>query len=235
MGTIVNVVAIIVGSIIGSLIKSKYIDKHVESLHQALSLAVIVIALNGIITNTVYFDDTGLHSRYELLIVLSLVIGVIIGELLRIDDHINNLSLRVEKRFQMQGFAKAFITSSLIFSVGALSVVGALNDGLLHDPSLLYVKSALDGITSIIIASTLGMGVIFSSIVVLVYQGGITLLAGVLSPYLQGELLMQICAVGYVLVLSIAMNILKVTKIKTANFLPALLIPVIWYLLKLLF
>ncbi len=235
MGTIVNVIAIIIGSITGKLIKGNFINKHINGIKQALGLAILVIGLNGIITNVIYYDNTGLHSRFEFLIVVSLVLGVIIGEVLKIDDRINNFSKSVEEKFKFDGFSKSFITASLLYNVGALAIVGALNDGLLGDPTLLYVKSALDGITSIILAASLGMGVIFSSLVVLVYQGSITLLASYLSPYLQGDLLNQICAVGFVLVLSLALNLLKISKIKTSNFIPAMFVPIVWYLIKQLF
>ncbi len=235
MGTIVNAVAIVVGGLIGLALKGAFINRYSEAIKQAIGLAVAVIAINGILTNTLYFDDVGLHSRFELLIVLSLVIGAVIGEVLKIDQRITGLSDYIEKKFQLVGFSKSFMTASIIFSVGAMAIVGALNDGLLNDPSLLYVKAALDGITSLILATSLGMGVIFSSLVVLVYQGAITLLAQFLAPYLQGELLYQICAIGFILVLTIATNMLNLTKFKTANFIPSLLIPAIWFMIKSLF
>lgn len=232
MGTIVNVISIIAGSIIGTAIKGKFINKHIDNINTAIGLAVFVIGINGIITNTIYYDGNNIRSKFELIIILSLIIGVIIGKVFELDENINNMSIYMENKFKLQGFAKSFMTASILFSVGAMSILGALNDGLLNDPSLLYVKSALDFITSVILAASLGIGVLFSSIVVLIYQGGLTLLSSVLSPYLQGDLLNQICAVGFAVVLTISGNFLKITKIKTANFLPAMFVPILIYIAK---
>ena len=116
-----------------------------------------------------------------------------------------------------------------------MAIIGALNDGLRGDASVLYIKSLLDGISSVVLGATLGPGVIFAALPVLVYQGAISLLASALDPFLAGDLLGQICGVGYCLVLCIGINFLGMTKIKTANMLPALLVPVLWSFLQPLF
>jgi hypothetical protein len=233
MGTIVNAISIVVGSIIGFLLKKGIEEKYQAGINMALGLSVVVIAVNGIITNCITVEGTKLKSDYELLIVIALIIGVYIGEKLSIQDNLNGLSEKIEKKFNLSGFAKSFVTGTIIYCVGAMAIIGALNDGLLHDPSVLYIKSILDGITSIILSATMGIGVLFSAIPVLIYQGTITLLANNLQSVLQGDLLNQICAIGYILVLCIGLNFMKVTKIKTANFLPSLLIPVLWYCINL--
>ena len=232
-GTIVNAAAIIAGSAAG-LLARKGIPAHLEdSVHKATGLAVIVIGLNGVITNMISVGEGGtLSSSGELLLVFSLVLGVVCGELLRIDDHLNGLAGMVETKFHLTGFAASFVSGTLIYCVGAMAIIGSLNDGLKGDPSVLFVKSTLDGITSIVLAATMGPGVLFSSIPVFLYQGAITLLAGLLEPVLQGVLLSQICAVGFVLVTCIGINFLGIAKIKTANFLPALLVPPIWALIS---
>lgn len=229
IGTIVNAVAVIAGSLVGLLAK-KGIPAYLEdALHKAMGLAVIVIGLNGVITNMVTVGESGrLSSSGELLLVFSLVLGVLAGELLRIDDHLNGLAGAVEKKFHLTGFAASFVSGTLIYCVGAMAIIGSINDGLRGDPSVLFVKSTLDGITSIVLAATMGPGVLFASIPVLIYQGGVSLLAGVLEPFLQGELLNQICAVGYVMVAGIGVNFMGSYRIKTANFLPALLVPPLW-------
>ena len=157
------------------------------------------------------------------------------GEALRIDDRLNGLSGLVERRLHLSGFAQSFVNGALIYCVGAMAIIGALNDGLRGDASVLYIKSLLDGISSVVLGATLGPGVIFAALPVLVYQGAISLLAGALEPFLAGELLGQICGVGYCLVLCIGINFLGMTKIKTANMLPALLVPVLWSFLQPLF
>lgn len=229
-GTLVNAAAILVGGSIGLCIK-KGIPTALESaLHQALGLAVIVISLNGVATNMLSVGtDRILSSQGDLLLIFSLVLGVLAGELLRLEDRLNRLSLQVETYLHLSGFASSFISGTLIFCIGAMSVIGALQDGLRGDSSVLFVKSTLDGISSIVLGATMGPGVIFSAFPVLLYQGSLTLLAQILEPLLQGELLRQLCAVGYVLVACIGINFMGGYKIKTANFLPALLVPPLWY------
>lgn len=163
------------------------------------------------------------------------MLGTLAGEALRIDDRLNGLSGLVERRLHLSGFAQSFVNGALIYCVGAMAIIGALNDGLRGDASVLYIKSLLDGISSVVLGATLGPGVIFAALPVLVYQGAISLLAGALEPFLAGELLGQICGVGYCLVLCIGINFLGMTKIKTANMLPALLVPVLWSFLQPLF
>lgn len=229
IGTIVNAVAIIAGGLAGMLAKKgipTYLD---DALHKAMGLAIIVIGMNGVICNMITVNPNGgLSSSGELLLVFSMVIGVIIGELLRIDDRLNGLGEMVETKFHLTGFAASFVSGTLIYCVGAMAIIGSINDGLRGDPSVLFVKSTLDGITSIVLSATMGPGVLFSSIPVFVYQGAISLLAGFLEPVLQGQLLSQICAVGYLLVACIGVNFLGTFRIKTANLLPALLVPPLW-------
>ena len=235
-GTIVNAAAIVAGGTVGVLVK-KGIPSHLEeALHRAMGLAVIVIGMNGVITNMVTVNGDGmLSSSGELLLVFSLVLGVLVGEILRIEEGLNGLSQTVEKKLHLSGFAASFVSGTLIYCVGAMAIIGSINDGLNADASVLLVKSTLDGISSIVLGATMGPGVIFAAIPVVLYQGSITLLAGVLSPVLQGELLRQICAVGYVLVACIGVNFMSSYHIKTANFLPALLVPPLWAAINALF
>ncbi len=229
MGTLVNAAAIVAGGAVGLLAKKGIPERMEDAVHKAMGLAVIVIGINGIAANMLTAGaDGSISSGGELLLVFSLVLGVIAGEALRIDDRLNGLSQAVETRLHLTGFAASFVSGTLIYCVGAMAIIGSLNDGLRGDASVLYVKSTLDGISSIVLGATMGPGVIFSAIPVAVYQGGLTLLAGVLEPFLQGELLRQICAVGYVLVGCIGVNFMGRYQIKTANFLPALLVPPLW-------
>ena len=213
-GTLVNAAAIAAGGCVGLLLKKGVKGSHQDSINKALGVAVLVLGLNGVISSmfTVNADGT-LASSGELLLIISLVLG----------------------RLHLSGFAQSFVNGALIYCVGAMAIIGALNDGLRGDASVLYIKSLLDGISSVVLGATLGPGVIFAALPVLVYQGAISLLAGALEPFLAGELLGQICGVGYCLVLCIGINFLGMTKIKTANMLPALLVPVLWSFLQPLF
>ena len=229
LGTIVNATAIVACGTLGVLVKKGIPIRLEDALHKAMGLAVVVIGMNGVITNMVRADGDGaLASSGELLLVFSLVLGVLAGEGLRLDDRLNGLSKKVEDRLHLSGFAASFVSGTLIYCVGAMAIIGAINDGLRGDHSVLFVKSTLDGISSIVLGATMGPGVIFSAIPVVLYQGAITLLSGLLQNVLTGELLRQLCAVGYVLVACIGINFLKIGKIKTANFLPALLVPPLW-------
>ncbi len=228
LGTIVNSVAIICGGLFGLMLKKGINKNYEKSLNIALGIAVLIAGLNGIITTMITINSDGaLQSSGEIIIIICLVLGVLIGEALKIDDKLSGVSEKIEKKLNLSGFAKSFVSGSLIYCIGAMAIIGAINDGF-GDPSVLYIKSMLDGISSIILSATLGPGVIFSAIPVFLYQGSISLLAELLEPILQGELLTQICSVGYCLVICIALNFIGAAKIKTANFLPALLLPPIW-------
>lgn len=235
-GTLVNAAAVAAGGCLGLLLKKGVSKIDSDSINKAMGVAVIVLGLNGVIASMFTVQaDGGLSSSGELLLIISLVLGVIVGEALHIDDRLNGLSGLVERKLHLTGFAQSFVNGTLIYCVGAMAIIGALNDGLRGDASVLYVKSLLDGISSVVLAATMGPGVIFAAIPVFLYQGAITLLAGALEPLLAGVLLDQICAVGYCLVLCIGVNFLGGVKIKTANMLPALLAPVLWHFASPLF
>ena len=218
-GTLVNAAAIAAGGCVGLLLKKGVKGSHQDSINKALGVAVLVLGLNGVISSmfTVNADGT-LASSGELLLIISLVLGTLAGEALRIDDRLNGLSGLVERRLHLSGFAQSFVNGALIYCVGAMAIIGALNDGLRGDASVLYIKSLLDGISSVVLGATLGPGVIFAALPVLVYQGAISLLAGALEPFLAGELLGQICGVGYCLVLCIGINFLGMTKIQDRQY-----------------
>ena len=231
-GTLVNVIAVIVGGALGCILK-KGIKKSIEeSLYKALGLAVLIIGLNGVISNMMSVSSSGtISSRNDLLMVISLAVGTLIGEWGSLDRRVESFSNIVENKFSINGFSEGFISASTIFCVGAMAIIGSINDGVLHDSSVLYTKSMLDFTVAMVLASTFGVGVVFSAIPVLIYQGGITLFASYLQGYLVGELLCQVCMVGYCLVMVIGINFIFNTKIKTVNMLPAILIPVIYDLI----
>ncbi|EDS71460.1 DUF554 domain-containing protein [Anaerofustis stercorihominis] len=232
MGTIVNIIAILIGSSIGMAGKKIVDDKIEASIKNVLGLSTIIVGILGIITSSITINKNGtLQSNSTLLLVISLVIGTLVGELLDIDTKITNVIKKFEEKFSIGGFSDGFIPASVLFCTGAMAIVGALNDGLLNDPTILYTKSILDGVVAILFTATLGFGVFFSSVSVGVYQGSITLLGIYLSPYLSDALVNNICLVGYAMVVSIGLDLMKIKEIKVLNMLPGLLVPIIYALI----
>lgn len=234
-GTLINVAAVIVGSLAGLLIKKGIPERIVDSLQAAMGLAVCMVGISGVLTNMITVGADGrLSSGGALMLIISLVIGTIVGELTKLDDRINSAGMKLEKRIGAEGFSKGLVFATMLYCVGAMSIVGSINDGLLGDPSVLIIKSTLDGIMSIILTATLGIGVLFSAIPVLLYQGSISLFAGVLKNVFTDSLITQLSIVGFALVICIGINLMKIGKIKTVNMLPSLLVPILYSLLIML-
>lgn len=235
MGTLINAVLILLGGTIGLVFK-KAVSKEMEySIHKATGVAVLIIGICGVLSAMLKTKADGtISSSGELILVVSLALGTFIGELLKLDERLNKGCKWIESKFKMSNFATGFITSTMIYCIGAMAIVGAINDGLLGDSSTLITKGIIDGITSVVLAASLGYGVLFSAIPILIYQGGMTLLAGLLENVLAGELLSNICMVGYALVMCIGINFLYNSdkQIKTVNMLPALLVPVGYAIIK---
>lgn len=226
LGTIVNTGAIIAGGLIGLLLKGGIKEKYSSTIMQGVGLSVIMIGL-----------QSALEAEDVLVVIFSLAGGGIIGEWLGIEIHLENLGRRLEKRFSASGgdFAKGFVSTSLIFCVGSMAIVGSLESGLNHNHQILFAKSVLDGITATIFASTFGVGVLFSAFSVLLYQGLITLAASLLKLILVDAVVAQMSAVGGLLITAIGINILELKRIKVGNILPAIFIPLAYHILKLLF
>ena len=233
-GTLVNCVAVIAGGSIGLIFKKGIKDSYTESVNKSLGLAILIIGLNGVISNMFSVADGKISSSGELLLVAFLVLGTLIGEVLKLESRFGKFCEKIEKKFRAGGFASGFINGTILFCVGAMAIIGSINDGLTGDSSVLFVKSALDFISAIIFGATLGYGVIFTFIPLLVYQGGITLLAGTLSGILQGELLSQVCMVGYAIIIAIGVNFIFGKKFNTLNMLPGILLPVVYHYILIL-
>ena len=223
LGTIVNSIAIIIGSIIGVLINKGIKEGYKNIVMDGVALTVILIGVMG-----------ALETENIILMIISIVIGSIIGEALKIEKKLDNLGNRLEKRFGKghSNFSKGFVTASLVYCVGAMSIVGALQSGLEGDYSTLFAKSVLDGISSVIFASTLGIGVGFSAFAVFTYQGIITLLASSVKTFLTQEVINEMSAVGGLLIAAIGINVLNLKKIKVGNMLPAIFIPLIYFIFR---
>ncbi len=220
LGTYVNVIAIIIGSLIGLLFGSKLSKKFTKIIQSVIALAIISIGVMGLIKMT-----------NPLLIVVSLILGAFVGKLLGLDKLLTKLGKFLEARFQNGNISNGFITATLVYCVGAMAIYGAIESGINGDHSTLYLKSVLDGITSIIFASTLGIGVLLSAAPVLIYQGSITLLATFVGNNIPEIAITNMTAVGGILLIGIALNILNVTKLKLTNLVPALFVPIIYYII----
>jgi len=241
LGTIVNAAAVIVGSILGLVLKFGIPERFKSTIMQAISLSVIFIGTSGVLQGIFKVLNSGrIDRQYIMLMIFSLVIGGLVGEILKIEDFLDRLGERIKKivskviKSENSTFTEGFVTASLVFCVGAMAIVGSLEDGLNRNFSILFAKSILDGVTSIIFSATLGIGVMFSSVVVLLYQGSITLLAGLLKPLLTDTVVLQMSMVGSVLIFAIGLNMLGVSKIKVGNLLPAIFVPAVWYVVNLL-
>jgi uncharacterized membrane protein YqgA involved in biofilm formation len=223
LGTIVNTVAIIVGSLLGLLFRGGIPKNVTVTTMQAISLAVMLIGFK-----------MALKTDAILLVIFSLVIGSLIGEFINIESRLERLGKRLETRFSKagSGIAKGFVVASLVFCVGSMAIVGSLESGLTGNHQTLFAKSALDGLFSIIFASSFGIGVLFSSISVFIYQGIITLTSSLIKPFLIPAVINQMSGVGGILIMAIAINLLEIKKIKVGNMLPAIFIPLMYYMLK---
>lgn len=223
LGTIVNTIAVIVGGTIGTFLKKEIPEKYKTSIMQGIGLSVSIIGLSG-----------ALETDNILLMVFSVVMGIVIGEAAKIEDRLENLGKWLENKVGNKegGVIKGFVTASLVYCIGAMAIMGALESGLTGNHEILFTKSLLDGVTSIIFASTLGIGVVFSSIVVFVYQGLITITAAFIKPFLAECVIREMSAVGGLLIMAISFNIMEVKKIRVGNMLPAIFIPVLYYILQ---
>ena len=216
LGSLVNGGAIIVGGLVG-LFAGKLLPERLRgSLMAALSLMTIGIAVPGL-----------LKSSNALIPIISMVVGTLIGELLDIESAVNKLGESLQKRFTGSSVTEGFVTGSLVFAVGALAVMGPLESGLQHQHSLLFSKSVLDGVASVVFASTLGLGVALSGVTVFVVEGSIALLASVVAPYLGDVVVNEITFVGSLLIVGISLNLLGVTKLRILNMVPAIFLPIL--------
>lgn len=248
-GTIVNVIAVIVGSLIGLLImrlthkKGRNIEKTqrvTDSLLKALGLCAILIGLGGAIEGSVNgriidalegnkeiaFGD--IATERTLVIIISMALGTLIGELINLDKWVNKLGDKIQSATggKFGNVAQGFVTASLLLCVGSLTIVGSLNSGIKGDHTLQLTKAAMDFVSVIALASTMGIGVMFSAAFVLVYQGTLTLLAGSIAGFLSTDVVTCMTAVGSLVIIGLGLNIVCDAKLRTTNFLPAIFLPI---------
>ena len=218
LGVLVNVGTVLIGSLVGLLLKRGIPEKVTEALMTGIGLCTVFIGISG-----------ALQGENTLVLILSMAIGTVIGTLLDIDKQLNRLAAYVEARFKQKDgqvtVAEGFVTASLLFCVGAMTIVGSLQAGLTGDCETLYTKATLDLISSCVLAARLGIGVLLSDIFVFIFQGGLVLLAGLIAPFLTDYAIGEMTCAGSVLIIALGLNLIGVTKIKVANYLPVILIP----------
>jgi uncharacterized membrane protein YqgA involved in biofilm formation len=219
LGTFVNTGTILLGSFIGLLFNRLLPERIGKTVMAGIALCVLYLGIDG-----------ALAGNNPLIAIISVAIGAILGELPDLDGRFNRFAERLEMKFKKDSgpsLAEGFVTASLVFCIGSMAIVGSLRSGLAGDHTMLYAKSTLDFVTSIFLASTLGIGVAFSAIVILLFQGSITLLAGLVSPLLGEAVIAEMTCVGSILIIGMGLNMLGLTKLKIMNYLPAIFIPII--------
>jgi uncharacterized protein len=226
LGTIVNTLAIIGGALVGISFRKGFPEKIKSTVIQGIGLAILLIGM-----------EMALKTQNPLIIISSLVVGGILGEIIDIENRLENLGKWMESKFskgnQSGEFTKAFVSASLIYCVGAMAIMGSLDSGLRGNHQILYAKSLLDGISSVVFASSMGIGVAVSAIPVFLYQGAITLSASYLQGILSADVIREMSATGGLLILGIGLNILQIQKIRVGNLLPAIFAAVAFtYLFK---
>lgn len=213
LGTIVNAAAIAAGCAIGMLAKRGISQRVMDAVMKGVALCIVYIGIDGM-----------LEGSKTLAVIIAMALGAGIGTLLDLDGKMSKLGDIVEKRLAGGGvgIAQGFVTASLIFCVGAMAVVGSLQSGLSGDNSTLYTKALLDGISSMVLTASLGVGVGLSAVCVLIYQGALTLLAGLLSPVLSDAVIAEMTCVGSILIMALGLNMLGITKLKVMDYILAI-------------
>ena len=220
IGTITNTLAVVVGGFLGLLLKRGIPERLSDIVSKALALCVLYIGIKGC-----------LDGSNALVTILSMVIGAAIGQLLDLDKQINRLGDWAQKRFSGKdgkvSVAQGFVTASLLFCVGSMTVVGSLQSGLTGNHEMIFTKSALDFVSALLLASSLGIGVLLSGAFVLVFQGAIVLLARWVEPLLSSYAVAEMSCVGALLIIALSLNMLGITKLKVANLMPAVFLPLL--------
>ena len=221
LGTVINVATISIGSIIGSKVKKGISERYQNTIMQAVGLIASSLGITWIVSNIT-------KSKFPILFVVSMVIGAILGEFINLESKVEKLG----KKFKENNLMEGLVTAILLFCIGTLSILGPLESALKGNNTLLFTNAILDGITSLVLASNFGIGIIISALVLFIWQGSIYMSASYIAPYVTPELLGEISIIGGILLLATGLNILKITKIKSLNLLPAFIVPVLFFIIK---
>lgn len=235
MGTLINALAIIVATLLGIILKKRLSETIQQAIMFVLGLALLALSMGWFLSDFIVINNDTMRTQYDLLIIVSLVLGIAIGEIIDIDGIVSRFAEGIENKYQLPPLAKGFIAGTLIFCVGAMAILGALQEGITGDYTILVLKSALDFVTAMVLASILGLGVAFAAISVLLYQGSITILATYAAQFLTDPMITSMGLIGNILLMAIAFNFMKITRVKVANMLPALIVPIVYFLIASLF
>ncbi len=224
LGVLINSVAIVIGSLIGLIFKNKISERISKPVMIGLGVCILYIGISG-----------SLVGENVLIAISSIVLGVITGTIIKIDNAVNKLANKIEQKFKKENntesLSEGMVTATLLFCVGAMTVTGSIQAGLTGDNSILITKAILDLISSIMLTASLGRGVMLSSISVFILQGTLVLLASVIAPYISDIVINEITCVGSLLIILIGTNLMGITKVKVADFLPAIVFaPIIYYI-----
>lgn len=215
IGTLVNFGAVILGSTIGLIIHRNLPKRYVQLVFQIMGLFTLVLGFK-----------MALEGKQLLIMIFSLILGGLLGEVLKIDEWINSLGDRIKKmtKSKNDSFTEGLVTAFLLFCVGSMTILGAIEEGMSGNPELLLIKSLMDGISSIALTVAFGIGVLFSAIPLLLFQGGLTLLASLAGEFFNPIIITEVTATGGVILIGLGINLLEIKKIKVVNLLPAMLI-----------
>lgn len=216
LSSIVNAAAVFVFATLGTLLSGKLPKKIADAMQKGISLCIIYIGIDG-----------ALAGENALIAIISIALGALIGEWIDIDRHLNSLTSRLEAKAAGGRIAEGFVSATLMTCVGAWAITGAMDAGLRGDHSSLFAKTAVDSVSTFVLATTLGFGVALSSLSLLVYQGAFALLAVAIEPFLTQTIINELSCVGSLLIIAIGLNMAGITKIKVVNLLPSVIIPVI--------
>ena len=234
VGTLVNSAAVIAAGILGLILKKGIQKRFQDIVTKAIGLAVIFIGISGALSEIMVIQNGKITTQGSMMLIISLVLGALLGEWIGLEEYIQKFGGWLKHKAKSDGdslFIEGFVVTSLTICIGAMAVVGALNDGLTGDASMLYTKAVLDFVIVIIFASTYGAGVIFSVIPLAVFQGTITVLARFIAPYLNDMMIGNLSLVGSVLIFCVGLNLVFKSGLKIANLLPALLVAVLYTLI----
>lgn len=232
IGTVINFFAIFFGGIFG-LCGGKFLTEKIrQTLQISCAVVVIFIGLSGTLSKMFQLQPDGtIKTDGEILLIVSLILGGLLGEIIDIDKKFEDFGAWLKKKSGNEGdkkFVDAFVTASLTVCIGAMAIIGSINDRIFHDPTILIAKSALDAIIILVMTASLGKGCIFSCFAVGIFQGSLTFLAGFIEPFMTELALKNLSCVGNVLIFCIGLNLMFEKKIRAANLLPAIIIAIFW-------
>ncbi|WP_343246263.1 DUF554 domain-containing protein [Diplocloster hominis] len=235
LGTLINTAAVLGGSALGMLFKNGLNDKIQDTMMKGSGVAIIFIGVTGTLQHMLVVTETGIETQGTMLLIFSLVLGSLLGQIINVEARMEQMGEKLKAAVHAKNdnhFVEGFVNTSLIICVGAMAIVGSLQDGLTGDYSMLAVKSVLDFVIVLVCASTYGIGVLFSAIPIFVYQGLITLLCSLFGVFVSDPLIANLSYIGSALIFCVGINVSFGKKFPVGNMLPALIIPVLYELLK---